>query len=122
MKLDEKEVWLAELELTGGPVVRFRHVRPEDEPLIAAAYRTASRETLLHRFFSPIRSVSPEFLRRAVAIDPASGTCIVGLVTVNGVTRIVCGARYVRLPKPQTAEIALTVHEDRSRQRADSGL
>ena len=56
--------WLAELPLAGGPVVRFRHVRPDDEPLVTEAIRTASRETLLHRFFSPIRSVAPDQLRR----------------------------------------------------------
>ena len=104
--------WLAELPLAGGPVVRFRHVRPDDEPLVTEAIRTASRETLLHRFFSPIRSVAPDQLRRMLAIDQASELCIVGVVTANDVTRIVCGARYVRLPRPGAAEIAFTVHDD----------
>lgn len=104
--------WLAELSLTGGPVVHFRHVRSDDEPLVTEAIRTASRETLLHRFFSPIRSVAPDQLRHMLAIDPAKELCIVGVASVNGVTRIVCGARYVRLPRPGAAEIAFTVHDD----------
>ena len=63
------EEWVAELPLAGGPVVRFRHVRSEDEPFIAEAIRTASRETLLHRFFSPMRSVSLGLLRQMLSID-----------------------------------------------------
>jgi len=104
------EEWLAELTLTSGPVVRFRHVRPDDEPFIAEAIRTASRETLLHRFFSPIRSVAPGLLRRMLSIDRAKETCIVGVVTERGSVRIICGARYVKL-RADAAEIALTVHD-----------
>jgi RimJ/RimL family protein N-acetyltransferase len=106
------EAWLGELRLADGTVVRFRHVRPEDEPLITGAIRTASRETLLHRFFSPIRSVSPEMLRRMLGFDRSSELCIVGVVEKPDSMRIVCGARYVRLPRPGAAEIALTVHDD----------
>jgi acetyltransferase len=107
-----RDEWLAELPLTGGPVVRFRHVRPDDERLIADAIRTASRETLLHRFFSPIRRVSPDMLRKMLVIDRAKETCIVGVAEEGDAARIVCGARYVKLPEPGAAEIALTVHDD----------
>jgi RimJ/RimL family protein N-acetyltransferase len=108
---DESD-WCAELRLDDGRLVRFRHVRPEDQPLVTEALRTASRETLLHRFFSPIRSVSPDQLRRMLVIDPAKQTCIVGLIATPENTRLICGARYVRLAQPHTAEIAVTVHDD----------
>jgi GNAT superfamily N-acetyltransferase len=104
--------WLAAWPLANGPVVRFRHVSPDDQPLITEAIRTASRETLLHRFFSPIRSVAPDQLQRMLAIDRTRELCVVGVVEQNGATRIVCGARYVRLPTPGAAEIAFTVHDD----------
>lgn len=104
--------WCAERPLDDGQLVRFRHVRPEDAPLVTEAIHTASRETLLHRFFSPIRSVSPEQLREMLAIDRAKQTCIVGLIATPGTTRLVCGARYVRLSQLQTAEVAVTVHDD----------
>jgi len=112
MKLSDQEDWLAELRLADGQTVCFRHVRPDDETLISAAIRTASRETLLHRFFSPIRTVSPDLLRRLLVIDRVKEACIVGLMADNGNMRIICGARYVRLPKPAAAEIAFTVHDD----------
>jgi acetyltransferase len=108
----KSKLWLAEFPLDGGPVVRFRHVRAEDEPLITDAIRTASRETLLHRFFSPIRNVSPEMLRRMLSFDRAKEVCVVGVTEENGAIRIICGARYIKLPKAGAAEIALTVHDD----------
>jgi len=111
LRADEPD-WLAELPLTGGPVVRFRHVRPDDEPLVTEAIRTASPETLLHRFFSPIRSVSPKMLRQMLSIDRTRETCIVGVTEENGAARIVCGARYVKLPGAEAAEFAITVHDD----------
>jgi len=104
--------WLAVLQLKAGPLVRFRHVRPDDQPLLTEAIRTASRETLLHRFFSPIRSVSPDLLRQMLSIDRTKETCIVGVAEENGAMRMVCGARYVKLPKAEAAEFAVTVHDD----------
>lgn len=104
--------WCAECPLDDGRLVRFRHVRPEDEPLVTEAIRTSSRETLLHRFFSPIRSVSAEQLREMLDIDRAKQTCIVGLITEPDRPRLICGARYVRLERSHTAEIAITVHDE----------
>jgi ribosomal protein S18 acetylase RimI-like enzyme len=106
-----QQPWLAEFQLADGRRLYFRHVVPEDEPLMAAAISTASRQTLLHRFFSPIRKVSPEMLRRMLAIDRSKETCIVGFL-VDGAPKLVCGARYVRLKQPGMAELALTVHDD----------
>ncbi len=98
--------------LTDGTTVRFRRVRSDDEPLIAAAINSASRETLLHRFFSPIRSIAPDQLRRMLEFDVTRETCIVGVLDDHSGRRIVCGARYVKLPRPRAAEIAITVHDD----------
>lgn len=109
---DHSVEWLGELVPATGARVRFRHVRAEDEPLIAAAINSSSRETLLHRFFSPIRKISPEQLRRMLVLDPTRETCIVGVLTTTAGNRIVCGARYVKLAKSYAAEIALTVHDE----------
>lgn len=103
--------WLGEIRLADNSFVRFRHVRPADEALIAAAINSASRETLLHRFFSPIRQIAPDQLQRMLVIDPHQETCLVGLTELNSIQRIVCGARYVKLSTPDRAEIAITVHD-----------
>ena len=99
-------------QLASGEQIRFRSVDPEDQPMVAEAIRTASRETLLHRFFTPLRGLAPEELRRMLTIDPAREACIVGEQTTEAGKRIVCGARYVRLTDPLVAEIALTVHDE----------
>jgi RimJ/RimL family protein N-acetyltransferase len=98
--------------LASGEEIRFRPVVPDDEPVIADGIRTASRETLLHRFFTPLRGLPPAELRRMLTIDPVREACIVGELTSSTGKRIVCGARYVRLADPSVAEIALTVHDD----------
>lgn len=85
---------------------------PDDEPLVAEAIRTASRRTLLHRFFIPLRGLAPEELRRMLTIDPAREFCVVGELNLESARRLVCGARYVRLANRDAAEIALTVHDD----------
>jgi acetyltransferase len=100
------------LVLDSGEAIGFRPVRPDDEPLVAEAFRTASPETLLHRFFTPLREVPPSELRRLLTIDPARETCIVGELMALPGRRIVCGARFVRLTDLSVAEIALTVHDD----------
>lgn len=104
--------WIAEYQLRDGGVVRFRHVRPADEVMIADAIRTASRETLLHRFFSPIRDLPAQLLRPMLDLDRSKGICIVGVLFNADRQRIICGARYVRLEDPQNAEMAMTVHDD----------
>ena len=98
--------------LANGELIRFRPVGPDDEPLIADAFNTASQETLLHRFFTPLRRLSSEQVRPLVLIDPAREVCVVGELASETGKRIVCGARYVRLADPALAEIALTVHDD----------
>lgn len=100
------------LTLVSGEEIRFRPVTPDDEPLIAEAIRTASPQTLLHRFFTPLRGLPSAELRRLLTIDPTRAACIVGELATFAGKRIVCGARYVRLADPSVAEIALTVHDD----------
>ena len=98
--------------LANGEQIRFRSVSPDDESMVAEAFNTASQETLLHRFFTPLRRLSSEQVRPLVMIDPLREVCLVGELTVETGKRIVCGARYVRLTDPLMAEIALTVHDD----------
>ena len=102
--------------LPDGHRIVFRSLVPADEALLAEAIRTSSRATLRHRFFIPLRGVAPEELHRMLTLDPAREFCLVGEMHESPVSRIVGGARYVRLSDPATAEIALTVHDDFQRQ------
>jgi acetyltransferase len=102
---------LGGVTLHDGTRVTFRPVTPDDEEMIADAIGTASRNTLLHRFFIPLRTLPREELRRLLNIDPATGYCLVGEVGQGTHRKLVCGARYVRLTETGKAEIALTVHD-----------
>ena len=104
-----------------GDKTMFDSMHPALEALDAAvgvgmspgeAFNTASRETLLHRFFTPLRELSPDQVRRLLVIDPLREACVVGELVTEAGKRIVCGARYVRMTDPLIAEIALTVHDD----------
>lgn len=109
-RLDEG--WIGSCPLPDGRTVWLRHVRPDDAEAIADAIRTASPETLLHRFFTPIRSLPPGLLRSLLTIDRRREACIVGILDDAPRRRIVCGARFVRLEAEDRAEIAITVHDD----------
>lgn len=104
------------LKLHDGAVVRFRPVVPQDERLVLNAVATASPQTLLQRFFIPLRGIAPEELRRLLAISPEREFCLVGETGEGRERRIICGARYVRLNDPSKAEIAITVHDTFQRQ------
>jgi len=109
---DEPAEWVATFELPDRSVVRFRAVKPDDDVMIAEAIRTASRETMLHRFFTPIRELAAPELRRFLTVDPEKEACLVGVLEDTQGARLVCGIRYVRLIPGTSAEVALTVHDD----------
>ena len=110
--MDETDHWIATYSLDDGVEVRFRDVRPDDAEQIAEAIRTASQETILHRFFRLIEGVPPAQLREMLTIDRSQEACIAGEMRQAGARRIVCGARYIRTENSERAEIAVTVHDD----------
>lgn len=114
--MNERTVTAPSFLLADGRRIGFRPLAPDDEALIAEAIGTASPETLLHRFFIPLRGLAPEELHRMLTLDPAREFCLVGELHEPPDRRIVCGARYVRSPETAAAEIALTVHDDFQRQ------
>lgn len=114
---------LFEYQLKDGPLVHFRDVTPADAELIAESIRTASAETLLHRFFSPIRSVPLETLRTLLVIDRPASLCLVGEIREGDQSRIICGARFVRSSTEDAiAEFAITVHDEFQHQGLGSYL
>jgi len=115
--------WISCYSLPTGELVRFRHVSPDDAERIAEAIRTASPETMLHRFFSPIRTVPLPALRNLLRIDQLTDLCLLGELERAGDARIICGARYVRKAAgSEMAEIAVTVHDDFQRRGLGSHL
>jgi acetyltransferase len=56
-------------ETRGGLNILVRPIRPEDAQLFAALFNTLSPTTIYYRFFSYMRSLTPEMLARMTQID-----------------------------------------------------
>ena len=73
----------------------------------------ARRATLSFIAFSvPFARCPPTSLTACSQSIPLAKFAVVGCIESESTRRIIAGARYVRLPAPRTAEIALTIHDD----------
>ena len=108
--------WLGRHPLRDGRWVRFRHASRSDATAVRAAMHSSSDETLRQRFFAPVRDLDDRELERSLQLDPGTGVCLVGELGEGKERRLVCGIRYIRADTRDTAEIALTVHDDVRRQ------
>lgn len=108
--------WLGSHALRDGRQVRFRHAARSDAAAVRVAMRSSSDETLRQRFFAAVRDLDDRELERSLQLDPDTGVCVVGELGEGNERRLVCGIRYIRADLRNTAEIALTVHDDFRRQ------
>ncbi|RVU21152.1 bifunctional acetate--CoA ligase family protein/GNAT family N-acetyltransferase [Methylobacterium oryzihabitans] len=70
--------WERRTTLRGRPVL-IRPVRPEDEGMFAAFFRTASPDDLRLRFFAPVRDFNHAFLARLTQLDYARAIAFVAI-------------------------------------------
>lgn len=109
-------VWLGSHGLRDGRRVRFRHASRADAGAVRAAMHTSSDDTLRQRFFAVVRDLDDRELEHSLQVDPGMGACVVGELGEGSERRLVCGIRYIRADPRETAEIALTVHDEVRRQ------
>lgn len=95
----------------GGLEVYFRPIRPEDEPLLKELFYSHSAQTILHRYFAPIHDLSPDQVRRFVAVDYRKDFALVGMIPRDGGERMIGVARYYRCGETREAEVAVTMHD-----------
>lgn len=95
-----------------GTEITLRPIRPEDEPLEQEMLSTLSEESLKHRFFQVIKTITHEMLFRFCNIDYDREMAIVGEVKEHGKRRIVGIGRLIMDPDFRDGEFAVVVHDD----------
>jgi acetyltransferase len=100
----------------GNLEIFFRPIKPTDANLLKEFFHSHSEQTILHRYFSPLRDLPPDLLHQFVNLDYNHDMAIVGLVPFKGHEKMLCVGRYYQNPSASDAEIAITVHDDWQRQ------
>jgi GNAT superfamily N-acetyltransferase len=96
--------------LGDGSVVHVRPIEPSDKQLLQAAFEGLGEESRYRRFLHPVKWLSEHELAYFTEVDHYDHEALLA-VGPHG-TEPVGVARYVRLPEPEVAEVAIAVVDD----------
>jgi GNAT superfamily N-acetyltransferase len=102
---------------SSGEEILFRPVRRSDEPAVRDLFYRLSPESITHRFFAPLKSLSPKLLQDAVVIDYQTDLAMVGVVPRGEAEEIIAIGRYTLDPTRESAEVAFVVDDAWQRKR-----
>ena len=102
-----------EIRLTGGRSLLLRPIRPEDEPMLIAAFHKLAPEAVRLRFFAPIKELTHDTAAGLTQIDYDREMALV-LADHDrpGAAELYAVARFSTDPDQEKAEFALTVRDD----------
>lgn len=92
--------------------VMFRPIRPTDASLLLELFHAHSGETIVNRYFGPLREIPDEMLARFVNVNYANDMALAGFVPGGGRQHMIAVGRYFRAFPTSSAEFAITVHEE----------
>ncbi len=97
------------VELNNGQKVKLRPIRPEDEPLESALFKSLSKETIYFRFFGYIPEPDHTTLSRFTHIDYDREMAIVAEIDSETDPKIIGVVRIIADPWNETAEYAIVL-------------
>jgi acetyltransferase len=102
-----------EVALNDGRTLLLRPIRPEDEPMLVAAFRKASPEAVRLRFFAPIKELTHETAAGLTQIDyDREMALVLADHDQPGAAELYAVARFSTDPDQQKAEFAIAVRDD----------
>lgn len=99
----------ADVTLADGTRLLIRPIVPTDADALAEAFERLSPLSRYRRFFTPMTRLSGSMLRALTETDEGNKFAWVAFACEDERTHLVGVARYIRLPDPATAEVAVAV-------------
>jgi GNAT superfamily N-acetyltransferase len=109
--------------LRDGTPVRIRAIRPDDKQRLRSAFERLSPETVYHRFFQALKTLTAADLRRLTELDFRDHVALVLTTDDTRDEKLVGVARFARVaPSANRAEIAIVVVDAYQRRGAGALL
>jgi RimJ/RimL family protein N-acetyltransferase len=104
-----------QLVLDDGRAVLLRGIRPSDAALLREGYARLSPASRYARFFTSMKELPPDLLRRLTHVDGVDHCAVVAVMPARGPAEKAHGlgvARFVRQEDPKVAEVAVTIADE----------